>query len=208
MANPVAAASTALVNLYAPVASSVVASATVSTRPPQGLIAWAMANPVLTASLIAGTVAVFVGCLTLSGVVLSLANSRKESKRDRQHAADEAHKERIATMRREVYMEAVGELVTAQAYLGTLAQQNLTNTNLFSGLQGFQVAASRIAVVAEQATALKARALVGRYNVFLLTALRVILPLNMAKAEVASADKNYADSNAQTNRVLAGRFQE
>ena len=66
-------------------------------------------------------------------------------------------------MRREVYLDAVAELVKTQLYVGTLAKQDVTKTNIITGLEGFQIAVSKVAVVAEQQTALKARALSARF---------------------------------------------
>ncbi|AMM14956.1 hypothetical protein AX768_13470 [Burkholderia sp. PAMC 28687] len=169
-----------------------------------------MANPILCASFVAGSVTTLVGFLTWSGVVLSLTSSRKESKRDRQHAADEAHKERLATMRREVYLSGVEELIKAQNYLGTLPKQDFTNKNLFEGLLGLQIAVSKIGIVAEQDTALKARALAGRYSSFMMKSLHIMMPLMIAKSERDTADTNHTDSRAEVKRVLVqmGAFVE
>lgn len=202
MASMAAAASTALVNLYAPVASSVAVTVAGSAQTPHGLVQWAQANSTLSASFVSGSISALVGILTIIGVLASLRNSRQNSASDRKHTADEADKDRIATMRREVYLDAVAALVEAQNYLGTLPKRDLAKDNLFEGLLGLQKAVSKIAVVAEQETALKARALSGRYGIFLMKSLRVILPLGVAKSDRGIADSNHTDSRAQVKRVL------
>ncbi|WP_211621200.1 hypothetical protein [Paraburkholderia domus] len=185
-----------IANLVAPVA-------TANAAPPQGFMHWAMANPVVIAAMIAGGVAFTVGFLTFFGVVLSLRNSRKESIRDRKHAADEAHRERLATMRREVYLNAVAELVKAQIYVGSLAKQDITKTNIISGLEGFQVAVAKVAVVAEQQTALKARELSSRYASLLLDSMRFLVPMALAKNASADFQRHYDASRAAVDAVLA-----
>src|SRR2546425_6542052 len=79
---------------------------------PTGLVDYVVANPVVAASFIAGSIALVVGLLTVGGVVLSLIyaykrmkaelsaaemrgfrdreHSRAEGNADRQHASDEA----------------------------------------------------------------------------------------------------------------------
>ncbi len=89
---------------------------TLTASSPTGLADYVVANPIVAASLIAGSTAIVVGLLTLFGVVLSLVyahkrmkaelsaaearafrdrdSSRNQSNADRQHATDEANKER------------------------------------------------------------------------------------------------------------------
>jgi hypothetical protein len=198
MASPIAAASSAIVNLYAPAASSVAVTVAASPQTPHSLLAWAEANPTLAASFVPA----LVGILTVIGVIVSLWSSRRNADSDRKHSASEADKDRTALMRREVYLDAVGSLIEAQNYLSSLPKQDIAKINLFDGLLGLQKAVSKIAIVAEQETALKARALSGRYGLFLLQALPILLPLGEARSKRDLAEINHKESRAQVARVL------
>lgn len=188
-------ASTGITNLHAPV----VLVPPVSSP---GFWEWAYANPVVIAAMIAGGIAFLVGALTFNGVVLSLRHSRKESRRDREHSADEANKERLATMRREVYLDAVSELVKVQMYVAGLAKEDITEKNIILGLEGFQIAASKVAVVAEQETALRVRKLSSRYALIALNSMKILAPMSRARAAAKAAQQQYEASNDAVNGVL------
>lgn len=163
---------------------------------------WSEANSTLAAGYASAGGAAVVGIVTLFGVWLSLRNSRKESTRERQHAADQAHIARLTTARREIYMEAIEEFVKGMLFLGTLAQRDIGKFNPFMGLQGLSVASSRIAVVAEQELALKARDINGRLAVFVLQAMKFLLPLNAARQQAETFESLRLDASAQAKRVL------
>lgn len=163
---------------------------------------WSEANSTLAAGYASAGGSAVVGIVTLFGVWLSLRNSRKESTRDRQHAADQAHVARLTTARREIYMEAIAEFVKGMGFLGTLAQSDIRKVNPFVGLQGLSVASSRIAVVAQQELALKARDINGRLGVFVLQAMTILLPLNAARQQAETFESFRLDASAQAKRVL------
>jgi hypothetical protein len=173
-----------------------------SAIPAHGFLEWVYANPVVIAALIAGGVAFTVGILTFTGVVISLRHSRMESRRDREHSADEANKERMATMRREVYLDAVRALVKVQMYVGGLAKQDITKTNIMLGFEDFQIAASKVAVVAEQATALKVRELSSRYAVLALNSIKILVPIAKARLAAQHFGQLYDASNDAAGGVL------
>src|SRR6185295_13115986 len=52
--------------------------------------------------------------------------AREQAKLDREHAANEAHKERVATTRRQVYLEAIECIGKAQMFLGSLGKRDMT----------------------------------------------------------------------------------
>ncbi len=168
------------------------------------LLSWLQCNPAIIPSLIGAAVALCVGGMTLYGVIKSLANSRMLSAADRQHTASEASKDRIATMRREVYMEAVTELVNAQYFLSTLPTQDLTKASTAMGLQGFQAAVSKVAVVAEQATAMKAREISTVYSKLVLESL--VLLAQIAKAR--SATEHFAGQYEASNQAVLATLAE
>jgi hypothetical protein len=91
--------------------------------------------------------------------------------------------------------------------LGSLPKRDITKINLFDGLLGLQKAVSKIAVVAEQGTALKARALSARYSLYLLQSLPILLPLGDARSKRDIAETNHTESRAQVGRILMEKSQ-
>lgn len=194
--------------VLAPSQKAVPASVTVVTVPAtpattHGWREWSEANSALAGSYVSGGISALVGVLTLFGVALTLRSSRRSSRDDRKHEANEAHRDRITNTRRDVYLEAVAEFVKAQYNLGILAEQDISTQHPFTGLQGINVAASRIALVAEQDLALKARAINHRLGLFVMRAMRVLLPLHTTKMSLANAERNYGHSSAHVTRLLA-----
>src|SRR5262245_49382082 len=97
---------------------------------------------------------VIASILTLSGVLVSNWSNTKRLLVQLKHDADENQKERVAGLRREVYLTAAEELTKASTYLGSLPQADLAKVNAAEGLQGFFVAATKLQLVAEPTTAL------------------------------------------------------
>ena len=107
---------------------------------------------------------VIASLLTLSGVFMSNLSNTNRLKLQLQHDEREKAKERTATLRREVYLRTVEELVRANAHLSGLPQLDITKTNLAEGLQGFASAAARLQLVAEPQTALLVNQLQADYS--------------------------------------------
>lgn len=129
--------------------------------------------------------------------------TREQATLDRQHAAEEAHRERIATARRTVYLEAIGELVKAQSFLGSLAKQDLSKLDLAASLNGLLTAAAKINILGEMATVSKTRELVTMINKLIFTGLGKVTPLQKVKASIAVHEKLYAATQTEISRILA-----
>lgn len=87
--------------------------------------------------------------LTLSGVLISNSSNTSRLKLQLQHDAGQKTTERIAALRRDVYLQAAEELTKANTYLGSLSQIDLAKTNASEGMQGFFGAAAKLQLVAE-----------------------------------------------------------
>src|SRR4051794_30236818 len=81
--------------------------------------------------------ALIASLLTLSGVLVSNWSNTNRLKLQLQHDAHEKSKERVSTLRRDVYLRVAEELVRANAHLGSLPQLDLVKTNFAAGLLDF-----------------------------------------------------------------------
>lgn len=185
---------------------------------------WFAKNPALAASFIAASVALAVGLLTYRGVLLSnreatkrlrdqlshdasqQARNREHSSQkaylDRQHESTEAQKERLTTLRREVYLVAVPELIKAQAFLARLPHIEFIELTQLSPLEELASAVGKVAIVGTQPTALKARKLLSMYGELFLMGLGRLKSSTPLKIEARLYQNAYNKSQAEIERII------
>lgn len=146
---------------------------------------------------------VIASILTLSGVLISNQSNTNRLKLQLQHDANEKAKERTATLRREVYLRTVEELVKANAHLVSLPQLDLTKTNLADGLQGFYSAAARLQLVAEPKTALVVGQLSSEYEELVFKLMSHLIPAVKSRKDIQIADDLYTKAQTEVSRVLS-----
>jgi len=129
--------------------------------------------------------------------------TREQAVLDRQHSTEESHLERIATARRTIYLEAIGELVKAQSFLGGLAQQDLSRLDLPASLNGLLTSAARINILGEMATVSKSRELVTLINKLIYTGITKVAPLQIFIGQIATYQKLYTTTQTEIARILS-----
>lgn len=176
-------------------------------------------NQTFAAALIAGIVAIVVARTTLHGVKLSLQATEKKTAtelrhsveqehRNREHSRHEAEKERelsarkdrharLTAMRRDVYLAAVSDFVRFQTLLGSLPTRDLKSFDAAAEIGGVSLAAQRITLVAEQATAVVARETFNAYMGILMECLAKMVPLANIKDQVVEAEASRDRANEQ-----------
>ncbi len=129
--------------------------------------------------------------------------SREEARLDREHAASEAHNERIATTRREVYLQSVESFAQAQAFIASLATQDLTRLDVQSRLRPLAESVNKISVVGETETVRVARDIVRAVNQRFINALGELLPLAGYRAALDVHQKEWDAAQTEIQRLLA-----
>ncbi len=150
---------------------------------------------------------VIASVLTLSGVLLSNWSNTNRLKLQLKHDSDEKAKERLATLRREVYLLAAEESVKANAYLGSLPQADFTKENAGLGMQGFFAAAAKLQLISEPKTSLQVSELVSAYGELLFKAMAKVRPIQKLQTDIAIRDDHYTKAQAEVSRVLAAMTQ-
>lgn len=153
-------------------------------------------NPTILAAAIAGVVAIVATRTTLHGVKLSLSASEAKTKaelahsvdqenRNREHTRTEAAREReldarkerharLIGMRRDVYLNAIAEAIRFHGVLGDLPRFDFAKGDSRELMEDFAIAINRVAIVAEQSTAICAKQTHGEYmKLFLRCIMRV-----------------------------------
>lgn len=133
-------------------------------------------------------------------------SNRSQSKRltiQLSHDSELKTIERKAAMRREVYLNAAEELVRANSYLGSLAQIDLTKTNIGDGLQGFFASAAKLGLVAEEETGKASNELVIAYSGLLFKLMINVMPISEQKNNINIINEYYDDAQTEIKRILA-----
>jgi hypothetical protein len=146
---------------------------------------------------------IIASVLTLSGVLVANRSNTTRLKVQLTHDREEKAKERISSMRREVCLMAVEELVKINAFLGSLPQQDILKNNLADGFVGFQSASARLQLVAEPKTTLLAMQLSAAYGELFIDLLQQIMILGNAKSDIQIADDLYIKANNEVQRILS-----
>lgn len=175
---------------------------------------WIDTHQLIIGSMVAGGVAISVGLLTYNGVKLSqieaakrlrdeLEHSRNESEKDRLHAVNEAHLERLRSMRREVYLDAAAQLVHMQDHINRLPNIKLGVDNGIDGMKPFQIAVARVAIVAEAKTVTMARRLSYDFVVVIAEAMQFLTPTLIRKGSVAIRQQHVDATMQEMDRLMA-----
>jgi hypothetical protein len=145
---------------------------------------------------------VIASVLTLSGVLISNSSNTKRLRMQLDHDGAQKARDRVATLRREVCLEAVAQLTEANSFLASLPQTDPSKKNLADGLKGFFSAAAKLQLVVEPDTALLVNKLVAGYSELLLRPMVRVAPLHRLTNRIEIHDKLYNESQAQVTRVL------
>lgn len=145
---------------------------------------------------------VIASLLTFVGVMLSNGSNTKRLRIQLRHDAGEKSKERISTLRREVYLKTIEELNRANSKLVAFAQADFINSNPTNDLQDFYAAASKMQLIAEPKTSILASNLVSAYGMLTMRLLAKLVPLNNIKIEIGIYDRAYEAASADITRAL------
>lgn len=141
--------------------------------------------------------------LTLAGVMLSNMSNTKRLLKQLSHDSEEKGKDRINSVRKDVYLKAAEEMAKANGYLGKIPQLDPTKENLGDGLSEFFAAAAKLQLVSQPNTALLTGELVTRYGEILLGLLPQASPVHNLNSEIRLASDFYDRNQAEVTRVVA-----
>lgn len=149
----------------------------------------------LLASVVASTI-------TLGGVLLSNRGNSQRLKLQLDHDAREKAKERITSLRRDVYIQTAEELSKLSNYLTSLPQADLAKTNTAEGFQGFVTAATKLQLVAEPQTALLVNELLASYSDLFFRLLNKLVPLQELRVAINLRNSFYDKAQNEATRII------
>ncbi|MGP1722307.1 hypothetical protein [Shewanella frigidimarina] len=153
--------------------------------------------PIVIFSVALGSLISFVG------VMISNKSNNERFKAQLLHDERERELERKSSLRKDVYLLAVEELVKANSYLGSLPQADIVNTNIATGIQGFLQSAAKLELVAENDTAEALSELVMGYMQLFLDLTVRVMPINTLHNNIKFNDNLYREAQIEIKRILA-----
>jgi hypothetical protein len=125
-----------------------------------------------------------------------------EGVRVRDHEAAQNAQDRKADFRREVYIEAIEEMLVTLSFIGGLfARPPATDGSDENALLGFLKASAKVWLVAETDAALHAREMTSRVAIAVMSALMRAAPLRQSLAAIRSIEERIAHTEAEVRRI-------
>ena len=140
---------------------------------------------------------------TLLGVIFANRHSREQLKTQLAADAEEKAKQRLAELRKAVYLEGAEELVKANAVIGALPQTDLSKVNVGFELKGFFASMMKLQLVGDPKTARLANGLASSYGEVLGRTIIQVLPIRNAVSELAINDNQFVEHQNEIKRILA-----
>jgi hypothetical protein len=147
--------------------------------------------------------AILASTLTLFGVMLSNSSNTSRLIKTMAHESTEKDKDRIHSLRKDVYLRAAETMTEVAAYLGKIPQLDPTKENIADGLSSFFVASAKLQLVSESETAKLANELTARYTEILFLLLAKASPAHRLQATIQLENELYEQKRSELARVLA-----
>ncbi|KRE86655.1 hypothetical protein ASG75_00250 [Rhodanobacter sp. Soil772] len=147
--------------------------------------------------------AILASALTFFGVMLSNRSNTSRLIKTLAHESSEKDKDRIHSLRKDVYLRAAETMAEVGNYLGKIPQLDPTKENIADGLSGFFGASIKLQLVAESGTAKLANELTARYTEMLFSLLAKASPVHTLQASIQIAGEFYDQKQSEVVRVLA-----
>lgn len=141
----------------------------------------------------------------VAGVVLSNRSSEKRLVDQLRHDAAEKQRDRLAALRREVYLKLFEELSAVGGHLGALAGKDPVTENLGGPLQTAIAQLGKVQLVGKPQTALFAGELSSLYGEALMRLMLAAKPLHDLKIDINIAEAAFQEGIAEARRANQAR---
>ncbi len=141
--------------------------------------------------------------ISVCGVVLSNSASISRLKEQLKHDAREKHSDRLASLRRDVYLKLVTDLNRANGLLGALAATDPTDGQFAEPIQTAISELAKLQLIGSRETASLAAEMTALYGEALMRLIGVAKPMHEAQTDRKIANDMYEQSFAQAQHALA-----
>ncbi len=148
---------------------------------------------------------VIAALISLGGIIAANRSSERRLRTQLRHDSAEKQRDRIAALRKEVYLQLFEEMSAVSVHLGTLAAKNPATENLSAPLQGLMSQLGKVQLIGTQQTALLAGELSNLYGESLFRLILAAKPMHELKIDIEISDNAFQESMAQAQRVISER---
>jgi hypothetical protein len=148
--------------------------------------------------------AIVASGITLFGVMLSNRSNNSRLKLQLNHDASEKAKEKISSLRREVYLKAIEDIEVATLHISNLVNRDLTNLNLTSEIQVITGSIEKLRLVSEPKTSILVGDLGVEFGALFLKLLPRLAVVQDAKIDIEINNSLHESSSAEVSRVIRG----
>jgi hypothetical protein len=145
---------------------------------------------------------VIASCITLAGVMLSNWSNTKRLEKQLSHDAKERANDKISNIRKEVYLKAVEDIATTNIHVATIADRDLTKSDMSIEFQTIAATMEKLKIVAEPKTAILAAELNVQFGALVLKLLPKLVPLHEARSDIEINNTAYDKALADASRVM------
>lgn len=154
------------------------------------------------AALIALTGALLSSALTLGGVLLSNRSNTTRLRMQLAHDAGQKAQDRLAALRKEVYLEAAAETMKVNAFFGKIPSLDPLKENIGDGLADFLALSAKLQLIAGDETVRLVAAQTSRYGETFLQLLSLSTPVHDARQDVVLHTGYFERYRAEVNQIL------
>ena len=140
---------------------------------------------------------------TLGAVIATNWGNTKRLRLQLEHDTSEKAKERLATLRRELYVKAADVIVRGLAYFGTLPQADLTKPDTDAPFRNVLAVGAQLQLVVRQETAQLISDLISAYGELQLRLIAKVLPIHGVRSDINICNEHYENMQVEVKRVLA-----
>jgi hypothetical protein len=147
--------------------------------------------------------ALIAAFLALSGVKVANRDSTRRLMLQLQHDKEEKAAQRLADLRRDVYLHAIEQFVHASSYLSSLPATDLSKTESAQPLEGFFAAAAKLQMVTDSKTSALVSDLIGTFSVLHLSLIGAAQPIRQLLSEIDFYTTLWEGALAEQERALS-----
>ena len=144
---------------------------------------------------------IVAAAISLAGVVLSNWSTAKRLRAQLAHDSREKINDRLATLRKEVYLQLISDVSAMQGHLGALASKDPTSPEFSAPIQTANAQLSKVQLVGGAEAMKHASELMALYTESLFSLILAARPLHDTRIDINLADQSYNQFLQQAQRA-------
>lgn len=144
---------------------------------------------------------------TLGGVIATNWGNTTRLRLQLDHDTTEKARERLATLRRELYLKAVDANVRGLAYFGTLPQADFTTPDADAPIRNVLAIGAQLQLVVSQGTAQLVSDFISACGELQFKLIAKVVPMHTLRSDINIRNTQYETAQAEIKRVLAAMTQ-